>query len=97
MDLSQLYRDIIETSPDGIWVIDLHGRTLYANPAIARIHRIPEEDLVALSVFDTLDEAGRVQFTGHLDDVREGRIHTDDVEVQWVRSCLLYTSDAADE
>ena len=86
MDLSQLYRDIIETSPDGIWVIDLHGRTLYANPAIARIHRIPEEDLVALSVFDTLDEAGRVQFTGHLDDVREGRIHTDDVEVQWVRS-----------
>ena len=27
-----------------------------------------------------------MQFTGHLDDVREGRIHTDDVEVQWVRS-----------
>ena len=44
MDLSELYRDIVETSPDGIWVIDLDGRTLYANPAIARIHRIPDAD-----------------------------------------------------
>ena len=54
--------------------------------AIARIHRIPAEDLVSLTVFETLDESGRQQFAGHLDDVREGRIHTDDVEVQWVRS-----------
>ena len=75
MDLSDLYRDIVETSPDGIWVIDLDGRTLYANPAIARLHRIPDEELASLTVFDTLDEGGRAQFAAHLDDVREGRIH----------------------
>ena len=63
MDLSELYRDIVETSPDGIWVIDLDGRTLYANPEIARLHRDRrDEGLAALTVFDTLDEDGRAQF-----------------------------------
>ena len=28
MELDALYRDIVETSPDGIWVFDLDGRTL---------------------------------------------------------------------
>ncbi|MXG88659.1 hybrid sensor histidine kinase/response regulator [Nocardioides flavescens] len=85
MDLADLYRDIVETSPDGIWVVDLDGRTVYANPEIARIHGIPESDLPDLTVFDTLDEQGRTQFAAHLDDVRGGRIHDHEVEVQWVR------------
>ena len=29
------YRSIVEESPDGIWVFDLEGRTIYANAAIA--------------------------------------------------------------
>ena len=86
MDLSELYRDIVESSPDGLWVNDLEGRTLYANPEIARMHRIGAEGLAALTVFDTLDEVGGEQFRAHLDDVREGRIHESPVEVQWVRS-----------
>jgi PAS domain S-box-containing protein len=85
MDLADLYRDIVETSPDGIWVIDLDGRTVYANPEIARVHAISEDELADLTVFDTLDEQGRAQFAAHLDDVRAGRIHDHEVEVQWVR------------
>jgi PAS domain S-box-containing protein len=86
MDLSDLYRDIVETSPDGIWVIDLEGRTIYANPAIARLHRVPEEALATLTVFDTLDEPGRRQFAAHLELVRDGHVNQSEVEVQWVRS-----------
>jgi PAS domain S-box-containing protein len=86
MDLSELYRDIVETSPDGIWVLDLEGRTIYANPEIARIHRIDPEKLSELTVFDTLDDEGRAQFRAHLADVREGRLNDGPVEVQWVRS-----------
>src|SRR3954447_310420 len=86
MDLSDLYRDIVETSPDGIWVIDLEGRTVYANPAIARLHRVPEEALATLTVHDVLDAAGREQFTTHLEPVREGQVSRAEVEVQWVRS-----------
>jgi PAS domain S-box-containing protein len=87
MDLTDLYRTLVETSPDGIWVIGLDGRTLYANPEIARIHRAQVTDLSTLSVFDTLDEHGRDQFAAHLDDVRRsGRLNDTDVEVQWVRA-----------
>ena len=86
MDLPELYRDVVETSPDGIWVIDLEGRTLYANPEIARIHGIPAEDLGDLCVFDILDDQGREQFDTHLADVREGRVNSAEVEVQWIRS-----------
>ena len=32
---------IVETSPDGIWVIDLDGRTIYANQAISDFLRGP--------------------------------------------------------
>ena len=75
MHLSELYRDIIGTSPDGIWVNRPRGSDrCYANPEIARIHRIAEEDLPALTVFDTLDAAGQVEFAAHLDDVRECRV-----------------------
>ena len=87
MDLTDLYRTLVETSPDGIWVIDLEGRTLYANPEIARIHGVPVEDLSTLTVFDTLDEHGRTQLADHLDGVRgHERINETDVEVQWVRA-----------
>ena len=86
MNLSELYRDIVETSPAGLWVLDLDGRTVYANPEIARMHRITEAGLPALTVFDILDEDGRAQFRAHLEDVREGRLTEGPVEVQWVRS-----------
>jgi PAS domain S-box-containing protein len=85
MDLDGLYRDIVETSPDGIWVLDLEGRTLYANPEIARMYGCDESELADLTVFDTLDEVGREQFAGHLRDLRQGVVNTTDVEVQFVR------------
>jgi PAS domain S-box-containing protein len=86
MDLVDLYRDIVETSPDGIWVLDLAGRTIYANPEIARMHRVPEDALSTLTVLDTLDDAGRARFAEHLDAVRQGRVEAAEFETQWVRS-----------
>ncbi len=85
IDSADLYRTIVETSPDGIWVIDLDGRTLYANPEIARLHGVAVDDLDSLAVVDTLDEVGREQFAAHLEQVRRGRTNEAEVEVQWVR------------
>src|SRR5919112_833464 len=85
MDMTGLYRDIAESSPDGIWVFDLEGRTIYANPEIARMYGIDESELGGLTVFDTLDAAGRVQFAAHLDDLRRGHVNAAEVEVKFVR------------
>lgn len=80
-----LYRSIVEESPDGIWVFDLEGRTIYANDAIAELYGVEPHEVGALTVFDTLDEDGRAQFESHLAALRAGRFNPSDVECQWVR------------
>jgi PAS domain S-box-containing protein len=85
MDLSKLYRDIVETSPDGIWVIDLQGRTVYANSTLAELLGRDTTELADLTVFDALDDVGRVQFADHLQELQRGRIHEAEVECLWVR------------
>ncbi|KRF30560.1 hypothetical protein ASG94_18680 [Nocardioides sp. Soil805] len=79
------YRSIVEESPDGIWVFDLDGRTIYANDAIAELYGVEPADVGALTVFDTLDEEGRAQFDTHLAALRAGLFNPHDVECQWVR------------
>ena len=85
MELEGLYRDIVEASADGIWVFDLSGRTLYTNTALARMFGESREKLAGLTVFDTLDEVGREQFTEHLAQLRQGVFNTEDVECKFVR------------
>jgi PAS domain S-box-containing protein len=85
MDLEALYRDVVETSPDGIWVFDLDARIRYANPAVARMIGTTQAEAQQLTVFDTLDEIGRRQFTTHLEDLRQGRLNEREVEVRLQR------------
>ncbi|MCW2791699.1 MAG: sensor hybrid histidine kinase, partial [Nocardioides sp.] len=85
MDLAALYRDIVETSPDGIWVFDPEGRTVYTNPVIARMFGVDESEVEGLTVFDSLDEEGRAQFEAHLGDIRAGHLNEAEVECQFVR------------
>jgi PAS domain S-box-containing protein len=85
MELAPLYRDIVEKSPDAIWVFDLDGRTLYANPALRQLFGVGEEQMAQLTVFDSLDDLGRTQFAAHLDAVRAGHINEHDVESMFVR------------
>ena len=85
MDLDPIYRDIVETSPDGIWVLDLEGRTIYANPAMAELCGVPLNEVGRMTVFDTLDEQGKLQFADHLRKVREGTHNEAEVEVLFHR------------
>ena len=86
MDLAGLYRDVVEGSPDGIWVVDLEGRTAYANTAMARLYGVAPEDMAGVSMYDSLDELGRVQLAEHLRRVSAGQINDSEVEVQLVRA-----------
>ncbi|MFA6577245.1 MAG: PAS domain S-box protein, partial [Nocardioides sp.] len=80
----ELYRDIVETASDGIWVFDLDGRTIYANAAIAAMYGVPRREFLQLEVADTLDEDGRLQFAAHLEAVRRGELNDGPVESQFV-------------
>lgn len=50
------YRQIVETSEEGIWIIDLEGNTLFANPKMAQMLGCTVEELLELSMFAFMDE-----------------------------------------
>jgi len=85
MEREVLYRNVVETSPDGIWVFDLEGRTVYANPALRALFGVGDDEVMSLTVFDSLDEVGKEQFAAHLEDLRAGRVNDHDVECKFVR------------
>ena len=56
-----MLRDIVETSPDGIWVFDVAGRTHYVNPTMAAMLGRDREELLALppwAPFDAVAASG---------------------------------------
>ncbi|MEO6606536.1 MAG: PAS domain S-box protein, partial [Aeromicrobium sp.] len=85
MQLQRLYREIVETSKDGMWVFDLDGRLLHANRACAELMGVPLEEVLERTALDFLDEQGKGEFADHLVDLRAGRFNDAEVEVQWVR------------
>jgi len=85
VELAAPYRDIVEMSPDAIWVFDLEGRVRYTNPALRRLIGGDRSEATGLTVFDTLDDRGRRQFAAHLEDLRRGWANQGEVESMFVR------------
>jgi PAS domain S-box-containing protein len=85
MELAALYRDIVERSPDAFWVCDLHGRTIYANAALCELYGADADEMADVTVFDSLDEAGRREFAAHLEEIRRVGGNGEDVDVLFWR------------
>lgn len=59
-ETEQLYRRLVETSPDSIVLTDIEGRVLVANRQTAKLHRFADaSELVGLNVLDIVPEEGR--------------------------------------
>jgi PAS domain S-box-containing protein len=86
MELTALYRDIVERSPDAIWVCDIEGRTIYANQAMCALYGVDANAMADVTVWDSLDEQGRVQFAEHLEDLRRDGGNAEDVDVLFWRA-----------
>ncbi|WP_309649000.1 response regulator [Nocardioides sp.] len=69
---ASLQCSIVEHSPDGLWILDGEGRTLFGNARLAEILGRPEQELVGLLCADVLDAVGRVQLEAHLEEMRAG-------------------------
>ncbi len=66
MDESELSRLLLDASADGVWLLGEDGTTLFANPRMAELLGRTPEQMVRLSVYDTLDDDGRADFVEHL-------------------------------
>ena len=66
------YRQIVEGTPEGIWIIDPDNRTSFANPRLAQMLGWSEEEMFGKSLFDFLDEEGRQSAVENLACCRRG-------------------------
>ncbi|HEY9834953.1 MAG TPA: PAS domain S-box protein, partial [Stenomitos sp.] len=68
----QRYRQMIETSEEGIWIIDMQGKTLFANPKMAQMLGCTVEELLGLTMFDFMDKEGIAIANWNLERRRQG-------------------------
>ncbi|MFB1490119.1 MULTISPECIES: EAL domain-containing protein [unclassified Thiocapsa] len=65
-------RRIVETAHEGIWAIDLDGRTTFANPRMAKLLGCRADQLFGRSMFDFMDPDSRAVAEQNLDKRRAG-------------------------
>ena len=66
------YRDLIEISPDAIYVVDANGVCVLGNRAGAELAQIPENELVGTPVTDTYLPEERHVFRERLEQLKTG-------------------------
>lgn len=66
------YRRIVETASEGVWMFDADSKTTFANSRIAQMLGYTVEELLGRSLFDFMDEDGRIQAQAYVERRRQG-------------------------
>ena len=82
-----LYRQIVESGNEGIWVFDLDGTTAYVNARMASMLGYTVEEMASISLLEVLDDEGRDQGAAFLARQRKAGGTTESAE------CLLLRRD----
>ena len=90
LDASDLSRWLVQASPDGLWVFDERGTTVFANGRLGQLLGRTPEQMRGLSVFDCIDEQGKEDFARHLQVLATSRTPGSNLE------CRLLRGDGSD-
>ncbi|MBN1821993.1 MAG: PAS domain S-box protein [Prolixibacteraceae bacterium] len=71
-DSEEKYLNLINQSPDGIFIIDFNGNFLTANKFICDSLEIPENKINTKNIWDFVTEKYREQFETHLGNITRG-------------------------
>jgi PAS domain S-box-containing protein len=63
---SGIHRRIVESAPEGVWVVDADGRTVFANAHLAELLGRTADELTALTFADVLVAEDRADFDDRL-------------------------------
>ena len=68
---AERYREILDTTPDGVWRVDAEGRTDYVNPRMASMLGYPPAEMIGCQLTDFVDperlEVAQEESQGRLD------------------------------
>ncbi len=76
------YRQIVETSQEGIWIIDANNVTTFANKRIATLLGYTVEEMLGMSLFDFMDEAGKTISAANVERRQQGITEQHDFKLQ---------------
>ncbi|MEH2109034.1 hybrid sensor histidine kinase/response regulator [Nostoc sp.] len=84
------YRRIVDTSYEGIWMIDSEARTEFVNQRISQMLGYPAEEILGRSIFDFMDRADDIADEEKLEwfkeegsDLKERRLRCKDGSYIW--------------
>jgi PAS domain S-box-containing protein len=66
------YRKIVETSTEGIWMLDASSKTSYVNSRMAQMLGNTEEEMLGRHVFDFMDADARIEAEKCLERLKQG-------------------------
>jgi PAS domain S-box-containing protein len=76
----EVHRQIVESSLDGLWVVDARGRTVYANAQVGVLLGRTADEVAALGIVDVVTEDDRPGFEAHFAELVEDRVERRTVE-----------------
>jgi len=68
----QRYRQIVETSQEGIWLIDAAGKTTFVNAKLAELLGYTADEMIGMPLFAFMDAEGQTLATATLERRRQG-------------------------
>ncbi|AOP34729.1 hypothetical protein A0128_13230 [Leptospira tipperaryensis] len=71
--LDSLYKKIIDTSQEGIWILDKTGKTTFANPKIGELYGIKPEDMIGLNILEIVEPDRRSSVAYRLEERKKGK------------------------
>lgn len=82
---TELAHALVADSPDGLWVVDATGATVFANPRMAEILGRSPEEMATLPLAAALDETGPARLGRHLAEMVSGHPGRENLETMLVR------------
>jgi PAS domain S-box-containing protein len=84
--------DIVELAHDGVWVIDAHGLTSYANPRMAQMLGLSVEALTGRPLTDFVDDDWRETALSKFSERKQGAAERHDFRLQRADGSALWVS-----
>ncbi|HEY9647880.1 MAG TPA: PAS domain-containing protein [Chroococcidiopsis sp.] len=66
------YRQIVETTLEGVWILDIDNRTSYVNPRMAEMLGYTVDEMLGKTLFDFMDSEGETQALINLERRHQG-------------------------
>lgn len=88
------YRLIVETAVEGIWLIDRGAITTYVNPMMASMLGYSVDEMLGRSLYDFMDDAGRMDAQRNLERRSQGIRETHDFRFRHKSGSDVWTNVA---